>query len=86
LREKKNIAKYIILLTHLESFFHHNNSSKRNVIIELEKTFTARNPGFSTDDTITVEKARELGSGESKESSSQEQHPQQILLDSLNRI
>ena len=31
----------------------------------------ARNPGFSTDDTITVEKARELGSGKSKESSSQ---------------
>ena len=61
---------------HLESFFHHNNSSKRE-IIELEKTFTARNPGFSTDDTITVEKARELGSGKSQESSSQEQHPHQ---------
>ena len=63
-----------------------NNSPKRNVIKELKKTLTARNPGFSTDDTITVEKARELGSGKSKESSSQEQHPQKILLGSLNKI
>jgi len=33
------------------------------VIIELEKNLIQ---AFSTDDTITVEKARELGSGESK--------------------
>jgi hypothetical protein len=43
---EKNIAKYIILLTHLKSFFHPNNSPKRNVIIELEKNLTARNTGF----------------------------------------
>jgi len=73
LREKKNITKYNILLAHLESFFYHNNSPKRNVIKNFKKNLTARYPGLSTDDTITVEKARELGSGKSQESSSQEQ-------------
>jgi hypothetical protein len=47
------------------------------VIKNLKKNLTARYPGLSTDDTITVEKARELGSGKSQELSSQEQHPHQ---------